>query len=74
VTYLELQRQVVDKLREIGVYYAYDDRLALFWLRQNIPRLFGQKPEIISLLDELVRIRTEGNEPFHDENGKYTNM
>ena len=70
MNYLELQRQVVDKLREIGVYYAYDDRLALFWLRVNIPRLYKVSDDLVRTLDELTELRKKGLEPAH-ENGKY---
>jgi hypothetical protein len=57
MTYLELQRQLIDKLKELGVYYAYDERLSLFWLRIQFPSL-------AEYIDPLVRMRTEGKESY----------
>jgi hypothetical protein len=71
VSYLELQKQVVDKLRELGVYYEYDSRLAVFWLRHNVPKLYPGASDILPLLDALVRMRNDGLEP-PSVNGKYT--
>jgi hypothetical protein len=69
--YKELQKDVVDELRKLGVYFQYDDRLALFWLRHNIGKLYGgDHTRLIDTIDSLVDLRAEGLEPKH-EGGKY---
>lgn len=69
--YKELQKEAVDELRKLGVHFQYDDRMALFWLRNNIPKLYtGNLDRLLDILDRLVVLRTKGLEPKH-ENGRY---
>lgn len=71
--YLEYQKELIDKLRERGIYYTYRDRLSLFWLRSCLPSLVAHDDwldEVIQMLDDLTVLRREGQEPKH-ENGVY---
>ncbi len=63
VKYKELNNKAIDELRKIGVWYAYDSRLALFWLRNNVPKLYEGTASVLPILDELVRMRVDGLEP-----------
>lgn len=82
MTYAETQLTIVNKLRERGIYYQYNDRLSPFWLKKCLEDIFPSRKDgvatekdvwledILVLLDQLVDLRTEGKEPKH-ENGKY---
>ena len=70
--YLQLQKDLVDEMRKLGAWFQYDDRLSLFWLRNNIGTFYGSAnlDRVITTLDRMVELRKEGKEPKH-ENGKY---
>jgi hypothetical protein len=58
-------------MRKLGVYFQYDDRLALFWLRNNLVKLYtGNFDRLLGVLDSLTLLRTQGKEPAHKD-GKY---
>lgn len=71
--YLALNRALIDRLREKGVYFSYNSRIALFWLRGALPGLEPDREwlkETIVMMDTLTKMRTEGSEPPH-VNGEY---
>lgn len=73
MSYVQVQKELVDQLRERGVHYQYDDRLSPFWLSTNLPKLFPKDDwlaDTLILLNMLVDLRVEGEEPAH-ESGKY---
>jgi hypothetical protein len=57
LSYRELNNQVIDQLRKTGLWYPYDARLPLFWLRLTVP-------ELAQGLDTLVKLRVEGKENY----------
>jgi hypothetical protein len=72
MTYKELQKQTVDELKKLGVHFKYEDRLALFFLRTNLTKLYGgDQTKLLSMLDQLVEMRKNGLEPPHKD-GAYT--
>jgi hypothetical protein len=70
--YKSLQREAIDELRKLDIYFQYDDRLNTFWLRTNLVKLYpgSNFDRLLRVLDSLTLLRTEGKEPRH-ENGKY---
>jgi hypothetical protein len=76
MTYEELQRQVVNQLRELGIWFEYDERIASFWLCNNLKYVAPSGVDITNVikdLNALTIMRRDGKEPPH-ENGKYTNF
>jgi hypothetical protein len=82
MTYEEVQKQLIDRLRVIGVVYPYNTRLDLFWLRVHIPKVFSKTPDgelaeilkdIMNLGQMLVELRRDGKEPEHKD-GRYVSL
>jgi hypothetical protein len=73
VNYKALNNEVIEELREIGLWFPDDTRLDLFWLRNAIQSLADtdRVREITFGLDTLVTLRTEGEEP-PSKDGRYT--
>jgi hypothetical protein len=74
MTYQELHKQVIDHLRELGIWHKYEDRIALFWYRHNIkyvvPPEVKDLTAVVADIDKLINMRKEGLEPAH-ANGAY---
>ncbi len=71
MTYEQVQEEVVTHLRELGIWYEFDERIAAAWLRHNLHKVTNSPTgPTIKLLDQLVTMRREGKEPPH-KNGKY---
>jgi hypothetical protein len=67
--YQEAQRLLVDKLKEHGIYYRYNDRLPLFVLRTALIPLVSDKDklkEVYTYMDDLMQLRVNGLEPAHE--------
>lgn len=74
-TYWQVHLQLVNFLAFIGIVHKATDRLDLFKLKYQISKLKDHEdPTLLSdidfMIDELVRMRTEGLEPHH-EKGRY---
>lgn len=59
MTYRELNNQVIQELRKLGIWYAKDSRLPLFWLRRHVPE------GLVKSLDALVAERIKGQESYN---------
>jgi hypothetical protein len=67
-TYLELQTKLIAELRKLGLVYSQETRLPLFQLWTIVPNL-GKQEDVnhaLSYIQELLYMRTEGNEPDHE--------
>lgn len=66
--YVDVQKELVDKLRERGIYYHYKDRLELAWLKHHLKKIPGG--ELTLLINDLITLRIQGKEPEHKD-GRY---